>query len=105
MSESASVQKLTLLQANLVFEPFKLNTRVTDQVAKAELSFPPHPFFVSKKNDQADFRVLQMHQFCKMRNIPFSENEERFYKSVKQRVESKAYVLSVERFYRTMITD
>ena len=66
--------------SNVLLEPFSEIKRGQDAKAEKKLRMPTNPLGVTLTNKQ----VQTLTTFCKRRNIPFNENEQRFYMKAKQ---------------------
>ena len=73
--------------SNVLQTPFCLNERHTDGKAEKKLRMPTNPI-----DFKHNFKPLtKFTQFCKGRNIPFNENEQRFYTMKQQKYQKSNY--------------
>lgn len=56
-------------------KPFSMNERNPDRKAESKLRMPHNPIGLTHNCKP----LITFTQFCKNRNIPFNENEERYY--------------------------
>lgn len=66
-----------------MMEPFSLYQRKFDKKLQMKMRYPVNPVMASHPPYVKP--IPKLHEFCKQRSIPFSDNEDRFYKVVKQR--------------------
>ena len=71
--------------SNILLEPFSTLERGEDHKAANQLKIPPNSkpqveTIVKKKE------LVSLVAFCKRRNIPFNENEQRFYRKEKSKL-------------------
>ena len=57
------------------------------------MRYPVNPVMIA--HPPAVKTIPKLHEFCKQRSIPFSDNEDRFYKVVKHRYLQTAYKSAV----------
>lgn len=65
--------------SNVLLEPFSVVKRGQDLKAEKQLRMPPNPLGVQLRHK----KLITLTDFCKERNIPFNENEQRFYLKVR----------------------
>jgi hypothetical protein len=69
---------------NMMLQPVTLVQRKRfDPNAVKEARFPPNPMLQHECIPPR--KLVSLQDFCRQRSIPFSENEQRFYKIIKQR--------------------
>jgi len=78
---SQQMNSSTIKESNYLLEPFALHQRNTDEVAEKNLRLPHNPIGI--KVDEK--KLPSFHHFCRQRNIPFNENEKRYYMMAKQK--------------------
>ena len=67
------------------------------------MRYPVNPIVCPEKSKlPLKSKIKPLHEFCKMRSIPFSENEDRFYKIVKQKVMHHQFTKAVEAYDKVM---
>lgn len=67
--------------SNVLLEPFSPLKRGKDPKAEKALRMPPNHVGVRHRTGPP---LLSLTEFCKKRNIPFNENEQRYYMRLKQ---------------------
>ena len=84
--------------SNLLLEPFSELDRGKDTKAEKQLKIPPNSLpqterIVAKKE------LTSLTDFCKKRNIPFNENEKRFYLKEKSKLQYQKYEKAMHEFF------
>ena len=72
--------------SNVLLEPFSPVKRGQDQLAEKLIRMPHNPLGV-----QLNKKISTLFEFCRQRNIPFNENEQRYYKRAKDVNSDKAF--------------
>jgi hypothetical protein len=94
-----STKNLDIARANISKDPFIILKRKTDKAALNSIRYPVNPLICRSPEllpNQTEVIPLQL--FCRIRNIPFCQNEHRFYKIVKNKVESEVYKSAVNTY-------
>ena len=79
-AHTTSVKNAHLLMTNLFCEPFTLYQRKPHKIQQ-DIRYPVNPIRCPRKSLLPARRsIVTLQEFCKMRSIPFSDNEDRFYK-------------------------
>ena len=84
--------------SNILLEPFCEIKRGQDQKAQKQLKIPANSLpqgetFIKKKT------LISLTEFCKRRNIPFNENEKRYYQMEKSKIQNRTFDQAVNACY------
>ena len=75
--------------SNVLLEPFSPIKRGVDVKAEKQLRMPANP--VGNKSLLSGTTLISLPEFCKQRNIPWNQNEQRYYLRAKNEVSKQAY--------------
>lgn len=85
-----------LKASNVLLEPFCAIKRGQDQKAEKLIRMPPNPLGVQVRNK----KIISLYDFCRQRNIPFNENEQRYYRKAKFEQTDKTYKQVITAYLR-----
>ena len=82
--------------SNVLLEPFSPIKKGQDLKAEKQLRMPPNPLGVQLRNKS----IISLYDFCKERNIPFNENEKRYYLRAKQENSDKKFDKTISAYFK-----
>ncbi len=85
-------------------EPFSILKR--ESKPSPDVRYPVNPivFFETSKLP-SKIKILPLHEFCRIKQIPFSENEDRFYKFVRNKYMMAQYKKSFKSDFQCQYFD
>ena len=105
VTDRMSTKDMQVTQTNMLLDPFSLYQRRTDRKSLESIRYPVNPIICAESSKLPQKKpVLPFHEFCRQRSIPFSENEDRFYKLVKQKYLLNAYKQAVNTTYNAKVS-
>ena len=81
--------------SNILLEPFSLTNRKYDHKALKKLRMPTNPIGINPQEKTVPSFV----EFCQERNIPFNENELRYFKQNQNNHAKKVFKQTVVEFF------
>jgi hypothetical protein len=99
-----STKDAMVAYSNMMLDPIAMHSRKGNaHRVQKHMRYPVNPVMCPEAQKLPQRRaIVPLHEFCKQRSIPFSENEDRFYKIVKQKFLMNQFKLACDSYEKVM---